>query len=97
MSALLIYIYRIIHNENQKRSEIEEESWVNTGLFVCLFLVRSDGRRNMSAVLLVQRVVNNRTVLQSHLEFDKIDSYIFIIKVSVHRGQEHTLPVLGST
>lgn len=51
----------------------------------------------MSAVLLVQRVVNNRTVLQSHLEFDKIDSYIFIIKVSVHRGQEHTLPVLGST
>ena len=30
-------------------------------------LVGTDGRRDVSAVLLIQRAVNNRTVLQGHL------------------------------
>lgn len=32
-----------------------------------IFLVGADGRRHVSAVLLIQRAVNNRAVLQGHL------------------------------
>lgn len=32
-----------------------------------IFLVGADGRRDMGTVLLIQRVVNNRAVLQGHL------------------------------
>lgn len=32
-----------------------------------IFLVGADGRRDVGTVLLIQRVVNNRAVLQGHL------------------------------